>query len=269
MDFLKKHYEKMLLGVVLVGLAGALVYMMFKVGSEKQKLDELVTSLTNPKVTALSNLDMTASDASLKRMGTPALFEFSTPHRLFNPLAWQKAADGHLIPQERVGPGAVQVTNITPLYLRISLDNVTLSDTNARYTIGVQKEAAPKPQDRAKKETYCAVNAKNDTFTLKSAQGKPDDLSTLKLTLELNDTGESMVITTNKPFTRVDGYMADLRYPLENRPPWLARRVGATLAFNGEDYKIVAINQDEVTLSAQSNQKKWTIKRTSSPSSSP
>jgi flagellar basal body-associated protein FliL len=268
MDFLKKHYEKILLGVVLVGLAGALVYMMFKVGSEKQSIEALITSLTNPKVQALSNLDMTVSEATLKRMATPAMFDYSAPHRLFNPMAWQKKEDGHIIPQEKVGPSALQVTNITPLYLRISLDNVTLSDTNARYTIGVQKEAAVRSQDRGKKETYCAVNAKTDTFIVKAAQGKPDDLATVKLTLELNDTGEAAVIATNKPFARVDGYMADLRYPLENRPPWLARRIGATLTFNNEDYKIVAINQDEVTLSAP-NQKKWTIKKTSSPASSP
>src|SRR4051794_29483579 len=99
MDFLKKHYEKILLGVVLVGVAGALVFMMFKVGSEKQKIDDLVPSLTNPRVQALSNLDNTISEATLKRMATPAVIDFSVPHRLFNPLAWQKTADGHMIPQ--------------------------------------------------------------------------------------------------------------------------------------------------------------------------
>jgi hypothetical protein len=264
MDFLKKHYEKILLGLVLIGLAGALVAMMFTVSSERQKLEEMSQSLTNPKVAPLSNLDLTLPEATLKQITTPAMIDFSGPHRLFNPLAWQKTAEGRLIPQEKVGPRALVVSNITPLYLRITLDNVTMSDTNARYTIGVQKEAAPKPQDRGKKETYGGLNYKNDTFVIVDAKGKPDDLATVKVTLELADTGDKVTISTNQPYKRVDGYMADLRYPLENKAPWMARRVGATLSFNGEDYKIVAINQDEVTLSAP-NQKKWTIKQGSKP----
>jgi hypothetical protein len=57
--------------------------------------------------------------------------------------------------------------------------------------------------------------------------------------------------------------MADLHYAPENKH-WTARRVGAPLQFNGEDYNIVAINQNEVVLSAKSNGKKWTIKNTAS-----
>ena len=37
MDFIKKHYEKVLLGVVLVGLIGALGYLPFKISDEKTK----------------------------------------------------------------------------------------------------------------------------------------------------------------------------------------------------------------------------------------
>ena len=106
--------------------------------------------------------------------------------------------------------------------------------------------------------------SKNDTFTMLEVRGKPDDPAPVKLVVQLNDTGERAVISTNAPFQRVDAYTADLRYPPENRPPWLARRVGATLAFNGEEYKIVAINQNEVILSAP-NQKKWTIKASATP----
>ena len=80
------------------------------------------------------------------------------------------------------------------------------------------------------------------------------------LTVELNDTGEQAKVSKEKPFTRIDGYMVDLKYPPENKvfPP--GRRVGTTLNFNGEDYNIVAITEKEVVLSAKSNQKKWTVK---------
>ena len=37
MDFLKKHYEKILLSVVLLGLVGALVFMAFIIPSEQEQ----------------------------------------------------------------------------------------------------------------------------------------------------------------------------------------------------------------------------------------
>lgn len=40
------------------------------------------------------------------------------------------------------------------------------------------------------------------------------------------------------------------------------RRVNDQIRFGGEDYKIVAINNDEVVLSALQNNKKYTIKIT-------
>ena len=71
--------------------------------------------------------------------------------------------------------------------------------------------------------------------------------------------GSGVTVTKDQPFRRVDGYMVDLKYAPESKV-WTTRRVGAALSFNGEDYNIVAITENEVVLSAKSNQKKWTIK---------
>jgi hypothetical protein len=77
--------------------------------------------------------------------------------------------------------------------------------------------------------------------------------------LELVDDGELITVSKDKPFQRVDGYAVDLRYPLENRPPWVARRVGDALTFGGENYIIVAITKTEVVVLAKSNQKKTPV----------
>lgn len=257
MDFLKNHYEKIILGVVLVGLAAAVAWLPFKIGSDKGNLEEKRQILVNPRVRPLTNLDLTISKEAIKRVSSPSAINFSEPNKLFNPMPWQKRADEQLIRGDKVGPTAAVVTNLVPLYLRLSFDNVTTTDSGSRYVIGVTKEAAPTAAQRAKKQAYVTVNMKNDTFTLVEVKGKPEDPSALVLVL--NDTGEQAVITRDKPFTRVDGYMADVRYPPENKF-WPARRVGASVNFNGEDYNIVAINQNEVVLSAKSNGKKWTIK---------
>jgi len=65
--------------------------------------------------------------------------------------------------------------------------------------------------------------------------------------LELNDTGQRVEVARDQPFRRIDGYMVDLKYAPENKT-WTARRVGASPAFNGEEYNIVAITENEVVI---------------------
>src|ERR1043166_4470876 len=138
MDFLKKHYEKLLLGIVLIGLAVAVAVLPFFISSEQQKLRDITSVVLNPKVTPLTNLNLTASEQALQRIGTPAAIDFGPPNRLFNPMPWQKAADGKLIAGTRVGPTSLVVTNITPLYLRLTLDKVDagIPDSGPKYVIG-------------------------------------------------------------------------------------------------------------------------------------
>jgi hypothetical protein len=265
MDFLKKHYEKVLLGVVLLGLAVAVAFLPFKIASEKQKLEDMRNQLIHPKVKELTNLDLSLPDAVLKRMAVPALVDFSAPNKLFNPMPWQKAADGHLIKVDatNVGPNAVTITKMTPLYLKLSLDSVTLLEAGPRYVIGIEKEAAPNLRDRPKTQKYCSLNTKNETFTLRDVKTPADNPTNVTVVLELNDTKQRAVVSREQPFRRIDGYVVDLKYGPENKT-WTNKRIGAPLSFNGQDYNIVAINENEVVLSAKSNQKNWTVKYSAS-----
>jgi hypothetical protein len=261
MDFLKKNYEKVLLGVVLLGLAVAVAFLPFKIASEKQKLEDMRNTLINPNVKPLTNLDLSLPDLVLKRVAIPASIDFSAPNKLFNPMPWQKAADGHLIKVDgtNIGPNAVTVTKMVPLYLKLTLDSVTLMDTGPRYVIGIEKEAAVNPRDRTKTQKYCSLNTKNETFTLREVKALPDNPTNVSVILELNDTAQRATVSKEQPFRRIDGYTVDLKYAPETKT-WTNRRIGAPLSFNGEDYNIVAITENEVVLSAKSNQKKWTIK---------
>ena len=260
MDFLKKHYEKILLGVVLVGMAVALALLPFFIGSEKQKLADMASQVLHPKVKPLTNLDLTLSEQTLKRLASPAVIDFGPPNRLFNPMPWQKTSDGHLVLRESVGPNRIVVTNITPLYLELTLDSVNTSESTPQYVIGIERQAAANPGQRRKTQRLCGMNppTKNDTFTMLEVKGKPEDPT--RIVVQLNDTGEKAVIGKDQPFRRIDGYMADLHYDLEKKN-WPHERVDSRpLIFNGEEYKIVAINQNEVVLSAKLNGKKWAIK---------
>ena len=265
MDFLKKHYEKVLLGIVLLGLAVAAAFLPFKIASEKQKLEDMRNTLMHPKVKPLTNLDLSLPDSVLKRVATPAMVDFSAPNRLFNPMLWQKAADGRLIKVDstNIGPNAVTVTKMAPLYLKLTLNDITMTDSGPRCKIGVDDEAAVNLKDRHK-EKYCKLGDKNETFALRDIKISPDNPTNVTVALELNDTRQRVTIAKDQPFRRVDGYMVDLKYAPENKT-WSNRRVGASLSFNGEDYNIVAIAENEVVLSAKSNRKKWTINYKASP----
>src|SRR5512133_354088 len=98
MDLLKKHYEKVVLGVVLIGLVLAVGWLPFKVSQDKKSMEDQRNALVNPRVKELTNLNLTVPEAALTRVATPATIDFSDPNKLFNPMPWQKAPDDRLIP---------------------------------------------------------------------------------------------------------------------------------------------------------------------------
>ena len=112
---------------------------------------------------------------------------------------------------------------------------------------------------RHKQQHYVSPGEKNEDFTLgtNGVKGDPDNPD--ELLLKLADSGATVPVSKDKPFRRVDGYMADLKYGPENKS-FPDRRVGSIVSFGGEAYLIVAIDQNEVILSAQSNQKHTTLR---------
>jgi len=262
MDFVKKHYEKIILSAVLLGLVGALVVLPIMISSDQQKLKDMGDTVTTPRVMALPPVDLTRESNISQRVQSPADFDFSTTNKLFNPLEWKRTPDGAMFPMKsgnETGAGAAVVTKITPLYFIISFDSVETNGTAPRYVLGVERQAALNPGSRRKQQRYASVGEKKDAFILNDVSGDPADPSGLVLTL--TDSGDKVTVSKDKPFQRVDAYVADLKYDLEKKS-FAGRRVGSFLSFGGEDYIVVAVDADEVILSAQSNQKKTTLRYT-------
>jgi hypothetical protein len=261
MDFLKKHYEKIVLGLVLAGLVGALVFLPFYIGAETQKMTDLRDQYTNPRVQQLTNLDLTAQSNAILRLQSAYNLDFETGNKLFNPVEWQKGLDGSLIKRltgNEVGVQAVVVTNITPLYLVITNISVTTNELGARYVIGVEKQGEKIPAKRHLQSHYVSLGDKpNDTFALIEVKGA-DPANPDALILKLTDSGEIVSVMKDKPYRRVDAYAADFRYDPEKRT-FHNRRVGDRVSFNGTDYVVVDVNQNELILEDQSNQKKTSL----------
>jgi len=265
MEFLKKHYEKILLGVVLLGLAAVMVFLFMWISSEKEKLADKSSSIINRPAKPLDPLKNYAD--VLQGLTSPTRLDFSMTNRLFNPVKWQKSPDGSLrkiVREDMIGSKALTVTNIIPLYMTVALELAQTNETGARYTITIEHQAAAAAlRMKRHRVSFPPVgnNNKTDALVLVDAKGPPEDPD---LTLTLIETGDKVHIFKSKPFKRVDiymgqpAYMADLKYDPEKKvfPKY---RVGMPIAFGGEAYNIVAISDTEVVISAQANNKKTTI----------
>jgi hypothetical protein len=267
MNFVKKHYEKILLSVVLLGLMGVLVFMLYLIPSDRQRLADIRQSIISHAVKPLDPLDLTRETNVSARLQSPYKLDFSTTNKLFNPVQWQKTPDGRLIKissGNEIGPKAVVITKITPLCLILTLDSIETNEFGARYVISMERQAAVLPAQRGKRQHYASVGEKNETFAIADVNGSPGNPAQLKLILQLTDTGERATLSKDKPFRRTDGYSADLKYDPEGKK-WQGQRIGADLKFAGDDNIVVAINQDTVILLARSKQKKTTLTYSPSP----
>lgn len=255
MDFIKKHWEKVLLGVVLVGLVVAVASLPLKIANERTELETKRNEVLNPRVKELPSLNLTGSEAAITKTASGFTLDFSTGHRLFNPVLWQKTTDNRPLKVQsgnEVGPAAVEIVGTSPLFTTISFDSVVTNETGARYVIGLEQQAAPKPNDRRKRQTFASAGTKTEQFTLTKVVGAAENPEALML--DVVGTETPVRLDRSKPYSRVDGYTADLKYTPETKT-WAKRRVGDKLTIAGEEYNIVAINETEVVLSAPSGKK--------------
>jgi hypothetical protein len=93
-------------------------------------------------------------------------------------------------------------------------------------------------------------------FSIKSVTGPPEDPT--EIIIELADTKEVASITKEKPYMRAEGYSADLQYELGGKK-FSDTRKGASLAFEGDTYNVIAILKNEVRVQAFSNLKITTV----------
>jgi hypothetical protein len=260
MDLIKKHYEKILLGVMLAGLIGLLVFMLFYIGSQTSEMARMREELVNPQVRALTNLDMTLEDGATARLKAPYNLDLETTNKLFNSLEWQRDLNGVLITGKKTGAQMATVTNITALYFIATLESVVTNEAATNYVIRVERQAAATSGKRQPARRYVSFNdlnhKPNDIFGLVGVKGSPENPDSL--TLKLVDNQQEVTVSKSHPYERVDGYAVDFRYDPE-RKAFRGKRVGDRVSFGGADYTVVEINQNEMILMDQSNQKKTSL----------
>ncbi len=267
MEFIKRNYEKIILSLVLLGLVGVLAFMPVMIFYDQKRMADLRDTITHPRPEKLPDLNLSRQQAVMDRLQSPYNLDLSTTNKVFNPVSWQRTADGRLVRASKTGPDAAVITKITPLYFSIALDSVI---TNAlgnppRYVFSVTDETAAYPGQRHARHQYASkgetvtdkLGGKNEGFTLKEVKGPPENPD--QLVLMLADTQTNAIVSKDKPFRRTDGYSADLKYDPGNFSR-AGLRVGDRLnSFAGDDYNVIDIQSNAVILLAQSNQKKITL----------
>src|SRR5580692_4644177 len=148
MEFLKKHYEKIVLCVVLLGLAGAVLWMRSALEKVREQLGTS-TAAPTPKTAPPQPMDLSVYQQALAQITNPPALVLSGEHNLFNPVTWKRKANGDLIKIIKTGPDALIVTNIIPLYTIISYDHP--SPGSAVYVMSIETNLdlrLPNPKKR-------------------------------------------------------------------------------------------------------------------------
>ncbi|HON07503.1 MAG TPA: hypothetical protein PLW02_05310 [Verrucomicrobiota bacterium] len=262
MEFLRKHYEKVILSVVLALLAIALAMLPGRIETVRTQLqehrDSLVKSAKN-----YQQINMTEFFAALSSLTNYPVVKLSGEHNLFVPVLWLIDANGQIVKvvsEKQVGPDALKITKITPLYFIISLERISGSSTSSSYMVGITDESAIRPADRKMKTRYISLTSKNtEFFKLVEVKGEPGNPEAL--VLELTNEEKKIEISKDKPYKEVRTYIADMRYDLENAV-FTNKRINDVITFAGDSYKIEDIRPDEVVLVSETSTRRFIIKYT-------
>ena len=276
MEFLKNHYEKVLLSLVLLGLAVVAALLPSRVQEDNGTpgTAPVITNPTNPVRRIPITNDLTTNLLVLQKLKGYSNTVLYGANNLFNPVPWfKRQSDDALIKNaagDQIGVQALKLVKTTPLYMILSLETVTGSGNNIRYHIGLQREGAPEPRYRYRMVLQVALNGKTDYYTLREVQGPPDKPT--NIVVELAGSGKLVNLSKGNPYRQVEAYAGDFRYEPENvirnGMREQARSTSPyeyTLEFAGDTNIIVAINQTQAVLSAQSTSLRTTIKKQAAP----
>lgn len=261
MQFLKKHYEKLILCIVLLALAVAAVILSIKVSQVKRSLEKSAQVIGSYPKTPLSPVDLTVFQASVAVHSNPPPIVFTNRHLLFNPVPWFKKPDGSIVKVatgNEIGIGALQCLQIKPLKRIVSLEGVTGTAEKPRYTIGVIKQGSTNRVEQSRKLQYASPMDKNKMFYLKEVKGEPLNPTEVVLTWLEDESNDEVIVSKATPYEKTTDYLVDLTYPPENLE-FKGKRLNEAITISGENYIIIAITDKQVVMSAERNQKRTIV----------
>jgi hypothetical protein len=267
MEFLKKNYEKVVLSVVLLGLAVAAGLLLTQVADENRRLDDARNLNLTTVPQELEPMDTSTNLTLLARIQRREPVVLSGTNNLFNPVIWQRRGDNRPEKIEtgaEVGPQALQIIETKPLYMRVSYVGRSISGGIPQYSFKIEREGALRFADRSTTRAFTSVGGRNAGLRLRDMQ--PPEQPT-EFVLELEDNTQ-MVVGPGKDFERITGYLVTLRYEPDGRVH-RDKKVGDKISVDNENYKIVAITETSVTVEAPNTKRTTVTTETASAAQSP
>lgn len=270
MEFLKSHYEKLILGLTLLLLAAGAVVLVFEAGSVQEELDGYRKTIVESDGKRPTVDDSKARREALELVARPPQTDFVKVHRVFNPDTWYMDTNGNLIAGTNVGVTRLTVQSITPQLLKLWFEG--LGSTNAgreSVKVSVIKEFARTPLDQGKKSLTLSLSSTNLVNTLDNVSGLKVFAREIggtpeapEVKLELIEPGKDplkFTVSKAQGFTNVFEYIAFIVYPVESNFVWRAARKGQPLVFAGDTNIVVEITATNVVVRANSNDKTTTV----------
>jgi hypothetical protein len=276
MEFLKNHYEKVILSLVLLLMAAGAVMLVVEAGSVEEQLKTFRDTVVVADGQRPPPPDPAGYRGALSN-AQPRLIDLTRGHKVFNPELWYVDTNGNLIIGTNVGVSKLFVTEIKPLRLKLELV-ISGSTDRPTYLARMTREFMPKLTDQRPLNRTISLNATNyldDTrpvrkfngyFVARATNGPPDNPV---FDMEYHDPGrevEKFKLTKANPFETIVDYGAKLLYSVENiqfpsplRKDVLYERKDAQLVFAGDTNIIVEITATNVVVKAVSNDKPTTI----------
>lgn len=273
MEFLKSHYEKLILGVTLLLMATGAVLLVLEVGTVQEELQKFKDMSLGNDGKPPQPEDLTGLIKALTQVTNPPKVEFTRVHKVFNPDAWYVNTNGDLIAGTNVGVERLIVQSITPQHLKVEFDQ--LGSTNPgreSVRLKVTREFMKAPTEQGKRTLTLSLNSTNVSNTLdplnkaqspqlfaREIGGPPENP---EVTLELVEPGKDPLkfkISKAQGFVHVVEHIAFIVYPVESNYVWRAARRGQPLSFAGDTNIVVDITGTNVVVRAISNDKHTTI----------
>lgn len=276
MEFLKSHYEKIILGLMLLLMAGGAVVLVLEAGSVQAQLDEyrrIVAGGGEGKPPPQENLEQLRE--ILAKAAKPVRTDFITTHRVFNPGAWYVDTNGNLIAGDKVGVSQLVVHSITPQQLLLEFAAIGGSAERPSVSMNMVRQFAKTPAERNKTRRSVSLNATNtpasatQANTLDAARklvllareigGTPENP---EVKCELHEPGkDALRFTLSKAagLAHVVEYVAHIQYLVETNFVWRVARKDTQLDFAGDTNIVVDITASNVVVRAVSNDKVTTL----------
>ena len=259
MEFLKNHYEKLVLGVIVIGLVVAAV--MVSMQAESVGEEEVAGFGYETKA---QPVDISTNLLALERFTNSAKLNFEEGHYLFNPDIWRRRPDGSFITGEDLGPKGVKIKEILPLVFSVKFLDTGSSSSSTRFAMQIVRVNAPDARGTtptSMSTVMMSVGDENDLFKL--LEVRPVD-APKEVLLEMKKDAQVVTLAKGQVFERIDGYIANLRYDAENRNFNNVREL-STITLLGETNKVVTLTSNELVLLKPATTLKTTLKYNAAP----